>query len=86
MAPTHKKFTNRLRIHRKLQFGAYFSENDIGEATTAKDEHYRSITNFFWCKLNRMDVHNMWFHHKGVTANATMEILPLNSSYGSLHQ
>ncbi|KAH8420105.1 hypothetical protein KR009_005943 [Drosophila setifemur] len=54
-------------------FGAYFFENDMGEAITINGECYRSmIDNFLWLELNDMDVRDMWFLH---TVNDTMNIL-----------
>ncbi|EFN75581.1 hypothetical protein EAI_08637, partial [Harpegnathos saltator] len=58
--------------------GPYFFENDVGEAITVNGERYRTmITNFFWPKLNDMDV-DMWFQQDGATchtADATVDIL-----------
>ena len=37
--------------------GPYFFGNDIGEAITINGERYRMmITDFFWSKMNNMDV------------------------------
>lgn len=59
--------------------GPYFFENDVGEAITVNGERYRTmITDFFWPKLNDMDVDDMWFQQDGATchtADATMDIL-----------
>ncbi|EFN81170.1 hypothetical protein EAI_00691, partial [Harpegnathos saltator] len=48
--------------------GPYFFENDVGVAITVNGERYRTmITNFFWPKLNDMDVDDMWFQQDGAT-------------------
>lgn len=59
--------------------GPYFFENDVGEAITINGERYRTmLTDFFWPKLNDMEVDDMWFQQDGATchtADATMDIL-----------
>ena len=75
-------------IHKKLLFGGYlgrqrhwsvFLRKRRWWGHTVNDKRYKSmITNFFWPKLNDMDVDDMWFQQKGATcctANATMDIL-----------
>lgn len=59
--------------------GPYFFENDVGEAITVNGERYRTmITDFFFPKMNDMDVDDMWFQQDGATchtSNATIAIL-----------
>lgn len=84
----HTRFTRYQCIHKKLLFGAEFGpaaslvrtfENDVGKAITVNGERYRTmITDFFWPKLNDINVDDMWFQQDGATchtADATINIL-----------
>lgn len=59
--------------------GPYFFQNDGGEAITVNGDRYRTmITDFFWPRLNNMNMNDMWFQQDGATchtADATMNIL-----------
>ena len=54
--------------------GPYVFRNERGQGVTVNGARYRSmITNFFWPKLDGMDLENMWFQQDGATSHTAAE-------------
>ena len=57
----------------------YFFRDDEDRHVTVNGNRYRSmITEYFWPRLDDMDLENMWFQQDGATShtsNATIDLL-----------
>ena len=79
--PTHsKRITVWCGFYSRGLIGQFFFENEQGEAVTVNGDSYRAKLNeFLFTKIEKEDIGNIWFQHKGSTcqiAEATLDVLP----------
>lgn len=58
--------------------GPYFFQNEQGDAVTVNGERYRTmITDYFYRRLDGMDIRNFWFQQDGATCHTARETITL---------